>query len=92
MFGIVFFVEVIREECGRFDGFDVPRVKIFVGEKPEQLGIVFIGIGDACRWQPVPVRKQGGAVGMFQAAIYLFTESEEEQVFLKWGRGGKYCQ
>ena len=92
MFGIVFFVEVIRGECGRFDGFDVPCVEVLVGKKTEQLGIVFIGISHACRWQPVPVRKQGGAVGMFQTAIYLFTDMEQEQIFFKWGRGGKHCQ
>lgn len=92
MFGIVFFVEVIRGECGRFDGFDVPRVKIFVGEKSEQCGVGIVGIGHTVRRKAVAIGEQCGAVGVFQTAVNMVADVEQEQIFLKWGRGGEHRQ
>ena len=48
-------VKVVRCEYGRFDGFDVPCVEVFMGEKAEQFGIGFVGLAHIIRWQTVAV-------------------------------------
>ena len=74
MLGVVFLIEIVRCEDGRFDGFDVPCVEVFMGKEAEQFGIGFVGFAHIIRWQTVAVGEQGGAADVFQPTVEVVAQ------------------
>ena len=56
------------------------------------MGVGVVGFGHAVRRQAVAVGEQGGAADVFQSAVDVVADVEQEEVMGERGRGGEHGQ